>query len=163
MIPLYSLQRWILPGHGSGEPPFGPLAREVLRLRVGEVERVVEVVRQERHLGGMQSYWCCPKCSALRQHLYILDGELACRCCFGLDYRSRHTPRAIARAAKLRRKLGAAPGLLSPQPPRPPYWRPDYWARTVAELAAAERVIAEMVRGTVKALERRKGRLHGPR
>jgi len=83
--------------------------------------------------------------------------------CHKLRYRSKRVPRAVRRAARLRRKLGAAPGLLSPVPPKPKYGRWDYWTRTVAELAAAETVIAEMLGATVRALERRKGRLHGRR
>jgi hypothetical protein len=132
-------------------------------LLVDGAERLLEVVRQPRHLGGTQAYWVCPRCGALRDSLYVLDGTLACRVCHRLDYRSRHVNPAAVRAAKLRRRLGAAPGLLARVPPRPPHWRRDYWARTVAELAAAERVLAEMLRGTVRALERRKGRRHGPR
>jgi hypothetical protein len=121
---------------------------------------VVEVERQDR-LNGSQAYWRCPKCDALRQHLYVVAGELGCRGCLGLDYRSRHVPRAVARAAKLRRKLGAAPGLLSPLPRKPRHWSPVHYRRLVAELIATERVLAEMLGATVKALERRKGRLHG--
>jgi hypothetical protein len=140
--------------------PFGPLAREALTLRIGEAEQVVEVERQDR-LNGTQAYWRCPKCDALRQHLYVVGGELACRVCLGLDYWSRHVPRAVARAAKLRRKLGAAPGLLSPIPRKLRHWSPVHYRRLVAELVATEHVLRDMLGATVKALERRKGRLHG--
>jgi len=70
---------------------------------------------------------------------------------------------ASIRAAKLRQKLGAEPGLLSPVPRKPRHWSPAYYARAVSELAAQERVIAGLLGGIVRALERRKGRLHGPR
>ena len=60
-------------------------------------------------------------------------------------------------------KLGAAPSLLAPVPPKPKYWSRAYYARLVGELIAVEDVIAGMLGATVKALERRKGRLHGPR
>jgi hypothetical protein len=93
----------------------------------------------------------------------VVAGVLACRVCLGLDYRSRHVPRAVARAAKLRRKLGAAPGLLSPLPRKPRHWSPVHYRRLIGELVATERVLAEMLGATVRALERRKGRLHGPR
>ena len=135
-----------------------------MTLRVGDAEQTLEVVRQRRHLGGSQAFWRCPKCEALRSHLYVLDGELACRVCHRLDYRSRHIYNPLlTRAARLRRKLGAAPGLLSPVPPRSRYWSRAYYARLVGELAATEAVIAEMLGATVRALERRKGRLHGRR
>jgi hypothetical protein len=134
-----------------------------LTFHVDGVEQVVEIVRQPRHLGGSQAYWCCPKCSALRSHLFVLDGSLLCRVCGKLTYRSRHVPRAVARAAKLRRRLGGAPGLLAPLPRKPRHWSPVYYRRLIGELISAEGVIREMLGGTIRALERRKGRLHGPR
>ena len=102
-------------------------------------------------------------CGALRWHLYWHLGELACRVCHKLRYRSKCVPHAVRRAARLRRKLGAAPGLLSPVPPKPKYWSRTYYARLVGELIAVEDVIAGMLDATIQALERRKGRLHGPR
>jgi len=145
-------------------PPHRGVARETLTLLVDGVPQELEVVRQERHLGGTQAYWTC-RCGALRSHLYVVAGVLACRCCHRLTYRSRVLQRykAVLRVARLRKRLGAEPSLLSPVPPKPPRWRRVYYARLVAELAAQEAVIAEMLRGTVAALERRKGRLHGPR
>jgi hypothetical protein len=145
-------------------PPHRGLAREGVTLRIGDAEQVVEVVRQPRHLGGWQAYWRCPRCEALRSDLFVVERVLACRVCHGLDYRSRHVLHpALTRAAKLRRKLGAAPGLLSPLPRKPRHWSPVHYRRLVAELIATERVLAAMLSATVKALERRKGRLHGPR
>ena len=136
------------------------VAREALTLRIGEAVQVVEVERQDR-LNGSQSYWRCPRCEALRAHLYVVAGELACRVCLGLDYRSRAVPRAVARAARLRRKLGAAPGLLSPIPRKPRHWSPVHYRRLVAELEATERVLRDMLGDTIRALEKRRGRLHG--
>ena len=46
-------------------PPHAGLARETLTLSVDGVPQEVEVVRQERFLGGTQAYWCCPKCGGL--------------------------------------------------------------------------------------------------
>jgi hypothetical protein len=103
----------------------------------------------------------------LRYHLYVRDCALACRCCHKLDYRSMHVLQkhpAVVRAAKLRRKLGAAPGLMSPLPLRPRHKkqaaRYDRLARALAE---QEAVLVRMLGGIVRALKRRKGRLHGPR
>jgi hypothetical protein len=61
----------------------------------------------------------------------------------------------VIRAAKLRRKLGAAPGLLGKVPRKPRHWRPDYWARTVAELFEAERVLAARLHDTLEQVQRR--------
>src|SRR5262249_30204634 len=96
--------------------------------------------------------------------LFIVSGVLRCRKCHSLTYRSQHTLNpALTRAAKLRRKLGAASGLLSRIPPRPPHWRRDYWARTLADLAAAESVIGELLGATLRKVKRRKARFDGPR
>jgi len=142
----------------------GSLARETLMLVVGGVEQPVEVERHERPHGGSQGYWRCPKCERLCCDLFVIENALACRVCHRLSYHSQRILNpAVVRAEKLRRKLGAAPGLLSPIPPRPPYWSRAYYGRLVAELAAQEAILAGMFGDIVKALERRKGRLHGPR
>ena len=143
-------------------PSHRGLAREEVTLLVDGVEQVIEVVRQER-IHGQEAYWSCPRCGALRWHLYVYNNEVACRVCHKLRYRSKRAPRAVRRAARLRRKLGAAPGLLSPLPPKPKYWSRAYYARLVGELIAVEDVIAGMLDATIQVLERRKGRLHGPR
>jgi hypothetical protein len=142
-------------------PRHAGLARERLVVVIDGVRRELEVERQERHLGGTQAFWRCGQCSSLRSHLYVVGGVLACRVCLGLRYRRVHP--AVIRAAKLRRKLGGEPGLLSPVPRKPRHWSPVTYARAVSELAAQERVIAGLLGGIVHALERRKGRLHGPR
>jgi hypothetical protein len=145
-------------------PLHAGVAREAVTLLVDGVEQVIEVVREPRHLGGTQAYWLCPQCEARRDHLYWHQGALLCRACHKLDYRSRHVPAVVARAAKLRRKLGAAPGLLSALPPRPRnVWAAARYDRLARGLAVAESVIAAMLGATIRALERRKGRLHGPR
>src|SRR5262249_54919960 len=88
-------------------PPHAGLARETLTLSVDGVPQEVEVVRQERFLGGTQAYWCCPKCGALRSHLYVVAGELAGRLCHRLRSGSGRVSPMVARAARLRRRLGA--------------------------------------------------------
>ena len=146
-------------------PPSTGHAREMVTLLVDGVPQELEVVRQDR-IHGQQAYWRCPRrCAALRSHLYVVDGSLTCRVCGGLTYRSQHVLHpAVTWAAKLRRKLGATSGLLSPLPPRPQHnMQAARYDRLARELAAAEAVIAELLGATIKALERRKGRLHGPR
>lgn len=126
----------------------------------------LEVIRQERINGGQQAYWRCPTCESLREALYVLDGVLACRVCHKLSYRSRvlQKHRAVLRVAKLRTKLGAGPSMLSPLPSRPKHnMQAARYDRLARELAKQERVLVELLGATVKALERREGRLHGPR
>jgi hypothetical protein len=142
---------------GVAAPRHAGLARETVTVVIDGVEQLVEIVRQPRHLGGTQGYWCCPQCSALRSHLYVLDGTLLCRVCGKLDYRSRHVLHpAVLRVAKLRKRLNAPPGLLSPLPRKPPRWRWAYWARMVAELAVLEAALAAQLHATVLAVERRR-------
>jgi hypothetical protein len=110
----------------ASAPSIG-VAREEARVVVDGVEQRLEIVRQER-IHGRQAYWACPTCGKLRWHLYLRDSQIGCRICLGLTHFCNHTRnRAALRARKLRRKLGAAPGLLSALPSRPRHWRRDYW------------------------------------
>jgi len=64
--------------------PFNGVAREgrpeTITLVIGDAEPVeVEVERWERPRGGAQAFWRCPKCEARREHLYVVEGLLACR------------------------------------------------------------------------------------
>ena len=151
-------------GSPPARSPLGDLAREQLVVSVGGVEQLVEVERQERPRGGAQGYWRCPVCDRRCCALFVVGGALCCRKCGSLDYRSRHVLHpAVLKAAKLRRKLGAAPGVLSRIPPRPPHWRSDYWARSLRELAAQEAIVADLVNATVRAAKRQRERLNGQR
>jgi len=140
--------------------PFTALARGEARVVIDGVEVLVSVERQERPRGGWQVYWHCPVCDRRCCHLFVVSGSLACRKCLSLTYRSQHTLNpALIRAAKIRRKLGAAPGLLSRLPPRPPHWRRDYWERSRRDLAAAESVISDLLCATLRAAKRQSARL----
>jgi hypothetical protein len=111
------------------------------------VKRTLEIVRQPR-IHGTEAFWICPKCASVRMYLFVLKDEIGCRgrdCLhpLGLSYACRTTRnRAALRVARLRRKLGGLPSLLAPLPSRPKHWRRDYWARTLAELVAAEAMLA---------------------
>src|SRR5262245_53231848 len=147
-------------GPPPARSPFGDLARETIVLVIDGVSTPVEVERQARPCGGAQGYWLCPACSRRCCALFIIRNALRCRVCGSLDYRSRHVLHpALIRAAKLRRKLGAGPGLLSAIPKRPPRWRRDYWLRMVRELQLHERVIGDMLGATLRAVKRHKARL----
>jgi len=147
--------------------PDGSLAREAIVLSVDGAEQEVEVERQERPRGGCKAYWRCPRCDRRCCALFIVECSLACRVCHRLDYRSRHVLKnypAVARAAKLRRRLGAERGLMGKLPPRPRHNKQAArYDRLVQALAKEEAVLARLLGDTVAALKRRKGRLHGPR
>ena len=138
--------------------PLSPLAREAtVRVLVDGRPEALEVVLEPRTYGGRgEAYLLCPDCSRKVFHLYVRDERLACRQCHGLDYASRHTRRrGLNRVRNLRHRLGASPSPLAPVPPRPQYWLRDYHARLLAQLVAAEGVIAVQLRDMVGAVRRR--------
>jgi hypothetical protein len=144
----------------------GSLARETVVLVIGGVSTPIEVERQARPRGGCQGYWRCPHCDRRCCALFIVQNAPACRRCLHLGYRSRSRQHhaAVLRVAKLRKKLGAGPSLLSKLPPRPKHnGQAARYDRLVRELAEQEAIVAGMLGGIVHALKRRKGRLHGPR
>jgi hypothetical protein len=143
---------------GAATAPFTAFARETtVRVVVNGKPQALDVVWEPRHLGGDgQKFFVCG-CGRRVQHLYVRPDEpLSCRRCVGLSYRSKHTRRqGLNRIRRLREKLGALPSPLAPIPPRPRYWRRDYWARTVAELAAAEAVLAAQLHAMIPRVRRR--------
>jgi hypothetical protein len=143
--------------------PLTAFAREAtISILVNGKPEEVDVVFDPRNYGGDgQRFFLCQTCSRKVQHLYLpREGErLACRRCAGLTYRSQHTRRrGLHRARDLRRKLGASEELLAPLPPRP---RPRQhlavakYDRLVAQLVAAEAVIAAQLRDMVVRVRRR--------
>jgi hypothetical protein len=143
---------------GAARLPLTAFAREAtISVLVNGKPETIDVVCDPRNYGGDgQRFFLCPACSRKVQHLYLRDERLACRRCAGLTYRSQHTKhRGLHRARDLRRKLGASEELLVPIPPRPPHWRRDYHARLLAQLVAAEAVIAAQLHDMVVRVRRR--------
>jgi len=131
--------------------PDGPTTLgEAVTVVVGGIEQRLEIVRQER-IHGLQGYWCCNLCGKLYWHLYVRSNQIGsnqivgCRKCLGLTYRVKTTRNTAAiRAAKLRRRLGAAPGLLGELPPRPRnVWAAQRYDKLVRELARCEGSLAQ--------------------
>jgi hypothetical protein len=60
----------------QAQPPHAGLARETITLVVDGVEQELEIVRQERRLGGQQGYWVCPKCAALRAQQLTISADV---------------------------------------------------------------------------------------
>jgi hypothetical protein len=88
------------------------------------------------NFGGVRWWVRCPDCDRRIAVLYLKAGRFRCRACHGLTYTSsRETPfnRACRRVQKLRRHLGAFPGMADPLPPKPR----GMWARTFARRCAA--------------------------
>jgi len=148
---------------GAAQPPLsGSRAREAtVSILVNGKPETIDVVCDPRNYGGDgQRFLLCVMCSRKVQHLYLpREGErLACRRCAGrLTYASQHTrSRGLHRARDLRRKLGASEELLSPLPPRPrQHMAAAKYDRLVAQLVAAEAVIAAQLRDMVVRVRRR--------
>src|SRR5262249_45267980 len=138
---------------------------------VGGIEVEVEVERQGRPRGGAQGFWRCPVCDRRGSVLFVVadapaGSPVAFRKGFfgGVGYRSRHGLHlALIKGADIRKSLSGAAGVLSAWPKRPPHWRRDYWQRSLRDLAAAERVIAELLSATLREAKRQKARLDGQR
>ena len=137
----------------------GPLARKTVTVAVNGAEMALDVVRDARFFGGDgQRYFLCPTCSRKVWHLYLPGdgGRLVCRRCADLEYASQHTSRqGINRARRLREKIGAAPGLLSPIPSRPAHVRRDYWMKALARIAVAEAALAAELHAIIPRVRKR--------
>jgi hypothetical protein len=125
----------------------------------GGVEMLVSIAREPGTLGNDYPIFECPGCGVRRWNLYVKDEQLACRICLRLDYASRHTNRwspALRRVAKLRGRLGAAPAVLSPLPPRPRRFpQRRTYDRLVAQLAIYEAKAQAAFDDMIAAIERR--------
>jgi hypothetical protein len=107
------------------------------------------------HFGGRQTFFVCFGCSRRARKIYHTTGEegLACRRCGRLVPRSQSLgswPRALKRAAKLRRYCGGSGNPSEPFPPKPKRMR---WAiyeclRREAEQLEAVPIEAWLASGT---------------
>lgn len=147
---------------GVATAPLTGLAREgsVLLSIGGQGAIAIELAHLPQTLGGTQTFFLCPNpdCARRVHHLYWRNEQLRCWRCHGLSHRSRHCYNPLlTRAAKLRRKLDAPPGLLSPLPPRPQHnVAAARFDRLAGELALCETKIAAMLRDTIVRVRRRK-------
>jgi hypothetical protein len=157
-----AVTRWSYPGvQGVTNAPLTGASRAEatrLQLTIGAVSAVVQLVRQDRHLGGSEAFFLSPCCGTVRRFLYLDGNRLACRVCAGLQWRIKGAQQwapALYRVGKLRRRLGADPTLFGPLPPRPQYCRRDHHARWVAELLAVENKARASIHAMLEAAERR--------
>lgn len=71
---------------------------------------------------GQRRWLLCPACEQRRLRLFIDVDVLACRGCLGLVYESQREGRRrrmFRKAEKIRARLGWAPGIISPDGPKP--------------------------------------------
>ena len=92
------------------------------------------LVSTAMHLGGRREWFRCPACSSRVRILYGPD--FACRTCQRVNYPSTRQStgdRAITRAVRLRRRLGADGSLMEPFPGRPKGMKRKTWWRLFAK------------------------------
>lgn len=79
-----------------------------------QIDESVTFARVARHFGGEQTYFRCPRCHRRTTELALGQQRFRCRNCLGLVHASSQegpTDRAMRRASRLKRRLGAEPGL----------------------------------------------------
>lgn len=99
------------------------------RVNGGEWQSVsqdVSVIDRDCPMGGKTSLFLCPRCAAIRKHLYGAGPRFLCRACHGLTYlsrRERDYDRKARQARNIRRELGAEIGLGAWIGPKPKHMR----------------------------------------
>lgn len=105
-----------------------------------QIEERVVLARVPKPFGGAQAYFRCPQCVRRVTTLALGRQYFRCRTCVGAAYASSQegpTDRAMRRASKLKRRLGAEPGLESF------YRRPKHMRRATFEVIDARIQAAE--------------------
>lgn len=120
----------------------------------------VELVTTPQPFGGVRWWFLCPRTGAHVTKLHLPPGAwtFASRSAYRLGYRSqRETPRdrALSRAFKLRRRLGAT-GAIGDYVPKPKWMRWRTYDREMLRIAEAEFVVdGHMVLTVEKLMARR--------
>lgn len=124
-----------------------------------QIEERVALARVEKPFGGEQTYFRCPRCNRRVTTLALGHRYFRCRTCVGAAYASSQesaTDRAMRRANRLKRRLGAEPGLDSC------YWRPKHMRqRTFDRIDAGIRAAEAEVNDAHLRLLGRLGRMSG--
>ena len=124
----------------------------------GVFHLVTSVVTTPCHLGGVRRWLVCPACDARRQSLYIAEARLLCRVCAGLRYPTQtmnRRYRAIARADRIRRRLGWEVGALRPWGVRPGRMRWKTFERLTEALRDVEAYLLPDLNGWAERAEQR--------
>jgi hypothetical protein len=108
----------------------------------------VQITWTRCHFGGARPWFRCDGCGRRAAKVYLGGGDaaFACRLCHRLVYRSQSqqpATRAIAKARKLRVRVGGSRSLLDPFPDRPARMhRRSFYRLLDKAIATQERVIA---------------------
>jgi hypothetical protein len=97
------------------------------------------------HFGGERPWFVCPgRCARLAGVLYLISRGFVCRRCAGLGYDTQTRQpweRSALKAQRLRRRLGADPGLTHSLPPRPRGMHRRTYERLLAALGQSEQTV----------------------
>jgi hypothetical protein len=93
-----------------------------------DVRQRVRITWTECHFGGRRAWFACCLCRRRVAVLYHARDAFACRVCCNLAYASQQEPvhhRGLARARKIRTRLGAGVNVMAPLPTKPKgmHWR----------------------------------------
>lgn len=131
-------------------------------------EEHVSLTRVPRHLGGEETYFCCPRCAARVKRLYGGDVRFLCRTCLGLVHAStqeRPGNRATRRNRKLRRRLGVGTGIGDWIGPKPKGMHQKTFEKISARIHAAEADVYDdmliLMNRLKRTTERRSARIGG--
>jgi hypothetical protein len=105
-----------------------------------QIEEPVAFVRVPKPFGGQQVFFLCPRCGRRILELALGKERFRCRSCLGIVHASSQegpTDRAMRKANKLRKRLGAEPGLDSWYR-RPRHMRQTTFEKIDARIQAAE-------------------------
>jgi hypothetical protein len=110
------------------------------------IEQCLQIVWTPCHLGGSRAWFLCPSqkgrsCGRRAAILYLAIDVFCCRYCLNLKYLSQsESPRlrGVARAQKVRMRLGGTGNLTEPFPTKPPGMHWKTYQRLKAKALARE-------------------------
>jgi hypothetical protein len=104
------------------------------------VEQEIPIVGTTCNFGGARPWFQCVPCNRRAAKLFLGPAGFRCRRCYGLSYEVQLEPlrlRGLARARKIRARLGADANLFNDLPPRPKGMHRSTFARLSDEYALA--------------------------
>jgi hypothetical protein len=152
----------ILSAWAEGQHQVRAIVREELPgTKAADYEQHVEVVWKPLHFGGARPAFVCPECGRPVRTLH-LHRSLSLRCarCADLRYASRspgHSSAAVAKARRLRVRLGGPTIPGAPLPVQPPRMHRRTYERLIDELCEIESALfpdASRLHGSFAAWQR---------
>ncbi|MBI1254761.1 MAG: hypothetical protein GC196_10505 [Hyphomonas sp.] len=128
----------------------------------------VALRHHQRHFGGCETYFLCPRCACTVKRLYGASVRYLCRTCHNLVHAStqeRPGNRATRKNQKLRRRVGAEIGLGDEIGPKPKGMHQKTFERISEQIHAAESEVYDdvlmMINRMQRTTERRSAQIRG--